>query len=174
MTFTGTMGTESRGGTLSLAGDISGDDFDGELVVMGQDRVLVRIVDGVAYGRPHGSEWEQIPDYRQTEPINPIPVLGPEDVTYLGENERNGRHVYELEIDKWPGGELQAPGMTNVKLLDFKIKVYVNNRGIPVEAVMDFAISGIAAGYATPFEIDYHVDYKVSQFGKDVTIRAPL
>ena len=171
--FTGSAGAQTETGSAAVNGDIHGEDFAGEVVLMG-DRILVRFVDGVAYGKEADNDWVTLPDFKQTQPLNPFSLLEPGDVAYVGLAEREGREMHELGFEKWVGGELEVEGMSRLELLSHDFSVFVSTRGIPVEAILDFSISGYLAGFARPFQFDYHVVYQFSDVGKPVDIRAPL
>ena len=171
--FTGTSGTQTESGTVEVNGDIHGQDFDGEVIVLGE-RVIVRVVDGEAFGREAGGEWITLPDFQQTQPLNPFGLLEPADVVYVGATDRDGQQVHELRFTRWIGGELEAEGLSRIELLGSDFAVHVTTNGIPVEAILDFSISANVAGYARPFEFDYHVVYLFSDVGKRVEIRSPL
>lgn len=170
--FIGVVGTQTESASLSVNGDIDGENFDGE-VILPRERVVVRFVDGVFYGKQAGGEWMTLPDFKQTQPLNPFSLLEPSDVTYLGPVERDGRALHQLGFSKWVGGELEAEGMSRIELLDSEFAVFVSDQGIPVEAVLDFSISGYLTGFARPAEFDYHVVYEFSNVGKPVRIEAP-
>src|SRR5687768_845097 len=171
--FTGSTGSETENGSVTVNGDIDGENFDGEVILMGE-RVLVRFVDGVAYGKEADGDWITLPDFKQTQPLNPFGQLEPTEVTYVGPAERDGHSVHELGFDKWIGGELEAEGMSGIELLSNDFALFVTAKGVPVEAVLDFSISGRIAGYAQPVEFDYHVVYRFSKVGEPVDIRAPI
>ena len=171
--FTGTTGAETETGSVSVNGDIHGENFDGEVIVLGE-RVLVRFVDGVAYGKEAGGEWMTLPDFEQTQPLNPFSLLEPADVVYVGPAERDGRRVHELGVAKWIGGELEAAELSRIELLSNDFALFVSANGIPVEALLDFSISGYLAGFARPVQFDYHVVYLFSDVGKPVEIEGPI
>jgi hypothetical protein len=171
--FNGTAGTQTESGTVEVNGDIHGQDFDGEVIVAG-DRYVIRFVDGVAYAKESGGSWITMPDFTQTQPLNPFSLLEPADVAYVGPAERDGRSLHQLGFKRWVGGELEVEGMSRIELLGSDFAVYVSTRGIPTEAILDFSITGYLSGYARPLELDYHVVYLFSDVGKRVDIRAPI
>jgi hypothetical protein len=167
-------GPQRATSSVSATGDIAGEDFDGDVDLPGLDTAHVRFVDGVAYARTDVSIWVSFPDFKQTQPLNPFSQLDAGDVAYVGQTRRDGRDLHQLSTTKWVGGPLEGDGLSNLQLLSSRFDMFLTPQGLPIDAILDFSISGRYAGYASQVQIDYHVEYRFSRIGKPVDIVAPL
>jgi hypothetical protein len=169
--MTGSAGGETKKIAMSISGDIDGQDFSGEISLSTAGSARIRFVDGVAYVRPPGQGWKIGEDFNQAQPLNPFSLLDAADLTYVGKAPaRHGAH--QLRTTEWIGGELKAAGLRNIELLSSVFDIYVDKDGIPVEAVLDFAIA--ARLPTADAHLDYHVVYRFSDVGDPVEIRAPI
>lgn len=168
----GSGGAEPINIRLRINGDTVGQDFDGEVSVPGKGSVRVRFVDGVGYARLPGTDWVVEDDFEQTQPLNPFGLLKPEDLEYVGQVQRGRRSLHKLRTSEWIGGDLRSVGLVDLELLSTVFDIYVGNKGLPVEAVLDFSISGRVSGRQATFE--YHVVYRFSNIGDLVSIEAPV
>ena len=171
----GTAGGEGGSISVSIEGDVSGEDMAGtlELSVPGLTvEVDVIVVDGRGYGRVGEGDWEETTDFEQTQPMNPFSLLAAEDLTYEGPVSRDGRRLHALRTLKWIGDDLRNLPFRKAKLGDTVFDVYVGDDGIPVEATLVFDISGRYQRQRV--SLAYDVSYLFSDVGKAVTIEAPI
>jgi len=178
--FSDIAGTVSAGEqeleiTLTIEGDISGEDFDGRVTgsPIGQPiDVRVIIADGVAYNQSADGSWAQVGGFQQTQPLNPFAMLNEADLTYGGTVSRGGRTLHQLTTETWIGDAVaNVPNMPDAELEGSTFDIYVDDEGIPVEADLEFAIVGTIN--AVPTRIDYVVFYAFTNVGDPVTIEAP-
>jgi hypothetical protein len=166
----GSAGKQSESASLTMSGDVSGENFAGQMTLQ-HKRVLVRIVDGRAYARlPSGGDWRS-EAYRQTQPLNPMAGLSPGDLEWLGKKTVGGRKLDVLRTTKWIGNDINSTGFANAKLESTQLDMYVEKDGTPVQAILDFTISG--KSYGEDARYTAHVVYKFSDVGKAVEITAP-
>jgi hypothetical protein len=157
---------------ISVRGNIAGENFDGVVILPEYPRVRVRFVDGVAYGKARGVDWQTSPDFEQQQTLNPFTLLGAHDLQYVGRTRRGGRAVHHLHTDKWIGGDLASTGLEHVDLQSSPFEIYVSNDGIPIEAVLTATLFATAGGQRG--QLEYTVTYKFSNVGKRVRIVAPI
>jgi hypothetical protein len=169
-------GTRTGEITVAIEGDVAADDFAGtyhaELPDETQDADLV-LLDGVAYLRRPDAEWEIVPGFRQTQPLNPFILLQPSDLTYQGEVTRTGTTLHQLRTTRWVGDDVVLEGVPDAALESSVFDIFVTDEGIPVAAELRFAVVGTTlTGEDARFE--YTVLYEFSDVGEPVTIRAPI
>jgi len=173
----GTVVSGAEKGEVSarIEGDISGQDLDGSIHTEAGDVVEdydVIIVGGVAYARVPGGTWIRNPTFRQTQPLNPFGLLDPADLAYVGPAERGGEPRHQLRTTIWIGDEIVLEGFPDAALEHSTFDIYVDEEGIPHEAVLVFAITATRLGI--PVDFDYVVDYTFTNVGVPVTIEAPI
>ncbi len=175
VTFSGTAeGEEVFEGELLVEGDVSGEDFAGEVSgdVSGQSiESEVITVGGTSYARQPGAEWQEVPSPGQTQPLNPFANLEAESTEYVGPDERGGRPVHHLRTTEWIGGDPATTGIPDATFEESTFDIFVDDQGLPVEADLAFTLSGVNQGI--PFEAVYEVHYEFSNVGEPVTIEAP-
>ena len=162
--------TEAR---FFVGGAISNEDFRGKVSIEGSGSVEVILLDGTAYARLPGGRWSVDRDFVATQPLNPFTLLEADDLQYLGTVRRNRRGLHRLQTSRWIGGPLEVPELTDIELVHSEFDIYVDDRGLPVEAVLVFAITGRLPNSATA-TFDYEVLYFFSKVGKPVKIKAPI
>jgi hypothetical protein len=168
----GTVGGDSGEFGLHMGGDVSGEDFSGQVVYPGNDVAHVVFVDGVAYVRTADSDWIADPTFEQTQPLNPFSLLEADDLEYRGVHSIGGAELHQLRTEKWIGGELDVAGWTDLQLESNSFDIYVDEAGVPAEAHLRFRLTGNYLGDAA--DLTYVVLYYFTQVGEPVTIEAPI
>jgi hypothetical protein len=157
-------------------GDIAGEDaayyfeyqVDGGDIVGGE----AIVVDGEAYGRNADGGWDPLGPFVQTQPLNPFVKLTGQDIEYIGPVNRDGRLLHQLRTTTWVGEDPQASTQIEDAEVTFtQFDIFVDDKGVPVEADLRFAIEGRFEG--RPAEFDYEVFYVFSKVGGDITIERP-
>lgn len=169
---TGTVDGESGDLGLYIGGDVSGQDFSGQMSIAFEHTVLIILVDGAAYVR-QSQRWRQMAGFAQTQPLNPFGLLETDDLAYAGTATIDGRPLHQLQTEKWIGGELQAEEFETIELESSLFDIYVDDEGIPVEARLDFTITGTTESGGAA-RLNYFVVYRFSRVGEPVTITAPI
>jgi hypothetical protein len=168
----GTVGGDSGRLGFHMGGDVSGEDFSGQVIYPGNEVAYVVFADGVAYIRTADSDWLADPDFEQTQPLNPFSLLEADDLEYRGVHSIGGDDLHQLRTDKWIGGELDIAGWTDMQLESNSFDIYVDEAGVPAEAHLRFRLTGNYLGDAA--DLTYVVLYYFTQVGEPVTIEAPI
>jgi hypothetical protein len=168
----GTVGGDSGQFSLHMGGDVSGEDFSGQVVYPGNDVAQIVFVDGVAYVRAADSDWLADPTFEQTQPLNPFSLLEADDLEYRGVHSIGGGELHQLRTEKWIGAELDIAGWTDLQLESNSFDIYVDDAGVPAEAHLRFRLTGNYLGDAA--DLTYVVLYYFTQVGEPVTIEAPI
>ena len=168
VTINGSIGGNTEHAKLAMSGDVSDQNFSGEMRIEGK-RVVVRIVGGRGYARLPGGEWK-IEPIHQTQPLNPMAGLVAADLEWVGKKALGGRRLDLLRTHKWIGNDpsrrlRQCQGRLG------ELDLFVDADGLPVEATLDFIVSGKL--YGDDARYSAHVVYKFSHVGEDVEIIAP-
>jgi hypothetical protein len=168
-------GPQSYKLTATMDGDVSGDDFAGSMVLDAPLRGFagdVVIADGDYYIKAAGGEgWLRSESFEQTQPINPFTKLRAGDLAYVGTVARAGRALHILRTTTWIGGQMEELDIPNATLERSLFDIYVGEDGIPVEARLDFVIAATVSD--APARLEYHVAYRISEVGEEVTITPP-
>ena len=170
---TGTVGPDDVRVQVFVGGDVVGENFDGQVQVRGEAPTEVMFVDGTAYGRQAGGEWISIPDYVQTQPLNPFSLLDESDLEYVGPDEIDGQMLHQLRTEKWIGDVLEAPGLKNLELESTVFDIFVDDGGLPVWAELVFTITGETV-VGLDARISYDAWYGFTNVGDDITIEPPI
>jgi hypothetical protein len=162
---------------VSTAGDITGEDFAGEVTTVAGSRVdvvEVVIVGGAAYVRTGEGPWQKTEDFSQAQPLNPFARLSASDLTYRGTVTRAPGDLHHLSTETWIGGAIEdqaIPGAV-LELEASQFNIFVTDAGIPVEAQLEFSVVGTRRGQDV--RLSYVVDYRFSDVGVPVMIEAPI
>jgi hypothetical protein len=163
--------------TIEMAMDVSGEDGVGDASLdLGPSNLAfdMLLVDGRAYIDNNG-EWTPLPDYEQSTPLNPfVNFSGPDDLEYVGPEQRDGQQVHRLTSDLWVGADvstLEDQGWRNPELLGNETEILVGDSGAPVLMAFTGSMSGRFQG--TDASIDYDVSYEFSDVGEPVDIPEP-
>lgn len=157
--------------------DIRGEDGVGKAVVdTGPSDVTfdMLVVANRAYVDDNGT-WTEVPEYRQSTPLNPFAGLaGPEDLTYRGREVRDGQRVHHLSVLVWLGGDLsllEEQGWTGVKTDYTLTTMTVDDQGTPIQLDFSGGISGRYQGVAATAA--FEVAYEFTKIGEPVEIPTP-
>jgi hypothetical protein len=162
-----------------LDGDISGQDFAGYMsmqttgVTVEADMV---VIGDVVYVRLARGDWTPGEEFAQTQPLNPFTSDIADAFTYQGPVTIDGQALHDLNTTTWIGGDIQKIGRQNglrrPKLESSVFDIFVNDDGLPVTSLLEFAVTGRYRG--VPVRFEYTVIYDFSQIGEPVTIEAPI
>jgi hypothetical protein len=159
--------------TIKMNGDISGQNFDGSMTMDGLGSFEVMFVDGVGYVRLDRGPWIVDNEFEQTQPLNPFGSLELSDLELVDTVQRRGRTLHVLRTAEWVGTDMDdVDGITDATLLSNVMDIYIRENGVPVLAVLDFAIEGNVTDVGEG-RFDYHVEYRFSRVGRPVKIEAP-
>lgn len=157
--------------------DINGEDGIGKAAVdTGPSDVTfdMLLVENRAYVDDNGT-WTEVPDYRQSTPLNPFAGLaGPDDLTYRGHEVRDGQRVHHLSVLVWLGGDLtllEEQGWTGVKTDYMLTTMTVDDQGAPIQMDFSGGVSGRYQGVAATAA--FEVAYEFTKIGESVEIPAP-
>jgi hypothetical protein len=170
---------EVQGQRIPFSGEVDavGSDAAGTVTVPVQGQlttVEMVLVNGNAYGRVPGGQWGRL-QMQQTQPINPFPRLrAGGDLKYVGVAQRAGRPLHQLRTTKWIGedpAKIAGTGLQGAAIRDSTFDIYTESDGRPVEAALDFTMTGKSSG--KPIELKGDVTYRFSKVGEKVTITPP-
>jgi hypothetical protein len=158
--------------------DTSGDDAAGRIHVEIPGQTLdyeVVFAGGSSYVRPAGGDWEVVPGFETTQPINPFGLLDESEIQYLSLTRPLGQGwIYHLRTTEWIGEDPKTQVGGSIKdpaIPVSEFHVYVDEEGIPVNGLLRFLLTGTSDG--EPVRLDYIVTYEFSNVGTPVTIEAP-
>ena len=174
-TFAGAVGGQETSGSIDVGGDGAGQNFVGSTLVSTAGLTLsfemVVIGDQVWVQPTGGEDWTPGPR-DETQPIQPVFDIAPEDLTYVGLADIDGAPGHRLTINRWTGGDLRSNGYKRVRITLINYDVLTNNDGYPVEVDLNYNVRARISGL--PLDADYFIHYVLSDFGKAVAIEPPI
>ena len=163
--------------TIEMAMDVSGEDGVGEASLdLGPSNLAFEmlLVDGRAYIDDNG-KWTRLPDYEQTTPLNPfVNFSSPDEIEYVGAEERDGQPVHRLRSELWVGADLatlEDQGWRYAELVQNQTLILVDDSGAPV--LMEFTAALEGTYQRTDASMDFDVSYEFSDVGDPVDIPKP-
>lgn len=166
--------------TVGVSGemDAAGEDFAGNVVIEAQsERLEVEVarVDGQAYSRPAGGEWQAVDD-DGAQPVNPFVALEDEnELEYVGETDFDGQAVHHLRTETWLGDDpaaMESDTLTDVELVSHSFDIYVTDDGTPVGGELTADLSASVNG--EPASVTNAYRYTFTDVGEPVSIERPI
>lgn len=161
---------------MDVASDVAGADETGTIDIRGAGASIhmdLIILDGTAYARVAKGEWQTIPaDTSSANPLLGLDVEGLEPVGVVNVAGQLAHHLRTDDVATIDTGTITGSTLTELTLDTVAFDVYVNDDGVPLTAVMEFAGNGTLNGKSQ--KVKATIRYDFSEFGKAVEIEAPI